>query len=247
MTEDRIYSDDKLGDQPFRFDATVAEVFPDMLRRSIPGYAASLEAIGSLAARYVGAGTNCYDLGCSLGAATLAMRQGIRAAGCRIVSIDNAGGMIERCAAILARDDSTTPGRTPVDLVLGDIRDADIANASMVVMNYTLQFLPVEDREPMLRRIFDGLVPGGLLLLSEKVVDEDPHMESLLVDLHHEHKRRNDYSQLEISRKRAALENVLIPETVAMHRQRLSSAGFAHSAVWLRYFNFVSIVAIKGT
>jgi tRNA (cmo5U34)-methyltransferase len=84
-----------------------------------------------------------------------------------------------------------------------------------------------------------------LLLLSEKVVDEDPHMEELLVDLHHEHKRRNDYSQLEISRKRAALENVLVPETVANHRQRLANAGFAHSAVWLRYFNFVSIVAIK--
>ena len=84
MTEDRIYIDDKLGDEPFRFDATVAEVFPDMLRRSIPGYAASLEAIGSLAARYVVGGTNCYDLGCSLGAATVAMRQGIRVPGCRI-------------------------------------------------------------------------------------------------------------------------------------------------------------------
>ena len=115
----------------------------------------------------------------------------------------------------------------------------------MVVMNYTLQFLPVEDRGPLLRRIVEGLVPGGLLLLSEKVVDEDAHMESLLVDLHHEHKRRNDYSQLEISRKRAALENVLIPETVAAHRRRLADAGFAHTGVWLRYFNFVSIVAIK--
>jgi tRNA (cmo5U34)-methyltransferase len=95
------------------------------------------------------------------------------------------------------------------------------------------------------QRIFDGLLPGGLFLLSEKVVDEDAHMEDLLVDLHHEHKRRNDYSQLEISRKRAALENVLLPESVAVHRARLATGGFAHSAVWLRYFNFVSIVAIK--
>ena len=83
------------------------------------------------------------------------------------------------------------------------------------------------------------------MLLSEKVVDEDPHMEELLIALHHEHKRRNDYSQLEISRKRAALEDVLVPETVGVHRQRLANAGFTHSAVWLRYFNFVSIVAIK--
>ena len=246
MTEDRIYIDDSLGDEPFRFDATVAEVFPDMLRRSIPGYAASLEAIGSLAARYVQAGTNGYDLGCSLGAATLAMRQGIRVPDCRIIAIDSAAAMIERCAEILAKDDAISPGRTPVDLVLGDIRDAELVKASMVVMNYTLQFLPVEDRETMLRRIFEGLVPGGLLLLSEKVVDEDPHMESLLVDLHHEHKRRNDYSQLEISRKRAALENVLIPESVAAHRRRLARTGFAHTGIWLRYFNFVSIVAIKA-
>jgi tRNA (cmo5U34)-methyltransferase len=112
-------------------------------------------------------------------------------------------------------------------------------------MNYTLQFITIDARESILKRIFEGLLPGGLLLLSEKVVDEDPRMEELLVDLHHEHKRRNAYSELEISRKRTALENVLIPETVAAHKLRLANAGFAHAAVWLRFFNFVSVVAIK--
>jgi tRNA (cmo5U34)-methyltransferase len=97
----------------------------------------------------------------------------------------------------------------------------------------------------MMRRIYDGLNDGGILVLSEKVVDDDEHMERLLVDLHHEHKRRNHYSALEVARKRAALENVLIPETVAAHRARLERAGFARSAVWLRYFNFVSIIAIR--
>ena len=97
----------------------------------------------------------------------------------------------------------------------------------------------------MLQTICDGLNPGGLLLFSEKVVDEDPHMEALLVELHHEHKRRNAYSELEISRKRAALENVLVPETVDQHCDRLLHAGFTSAAVWLRYFNFVSIIAIR--
>jgi len=132
-----------------------------------------------------------------------------------------------------------------VDIQLGDIRETRIANASMIVMNYTLQFLDRDDRDATIARIYEGLVPGGLLLLSEKVIDENPHMNRLLIDLHEEHKRRNDYSELEISRKRAALENVLVPETVSAHRERLSGAGFAHSGVWLRYFNFVSIVAIK--
>ena len=245
MTRDRIYASGADGDEPFRFNAAVADVFPDMLRRSIPGYAASLEAIGSLAARYVTAGSNCYDLGCSLGAATLAMRQGIRAAGCRIVAIDNSPAMIERCQAIVAADQDAGDSGTPVVVQLGDIREAPIDNASMVVMNYTLQFVAIAERDRLLARICNGLLPGGLLLLSEKVVDDDPHMEQLLVDLHHEHKRRNDYSELEIARKRAALEDVLVPESVAAHRDRLAAAGFAHSAVWLRYFNFVSIVAIK--
>jgi len=238
MNEDKLYIDEKLGDEPFCFDDSVARVFPDMLKRSIPGYAASIEAIGSLAARYVRDDTNCYDLGCSLGAATLAMRQGIRANGCKVIAVDNSEAMIDRCQAIVGDDDG-------IDLLLADIRDVAIENASMVVMNYTLQFLDVAARDELVQRIADGMVDGGLFVLSEKVVDDNSHMEELLVELHHEHKRRNDYSDLEISRKRAALENVLTPESVARHRQRLSDAGFSHSAVWLRYFNFVSIVAIK--
>ncbi len=243
MSKDEIYAHKDDGDRPFRFNAEVADVFPDMLRRSIPGYAASIEAISSLAARYVSADSSCYDLGCSLGAATLAMRAGISVPGCQIIAVDNSSAMVERCRDIVASESGQN--QTSVEVRQADIRDTVIDNASMVVMNYTLQFLDVVGRDEILQRIFDGMLPGGLFLLSEKVVDEDPYMEELLVDLHHEHKRRNDYSQLEISRKRAALENVLLPESVAVHRARLAAAGFAHSAVWLRYFNFVSIVAIK--
>ena len=244
MSEDTIYKSDR-GSEPFRFDDRVARVFPDMLRRSIPGYAASIEAIGSLAARYVRAGSNCYDLGCSLGAAALAMRQGIDAPGCRIVAVDSSPAMIERCKKVIAADSSAPDLMTDVDCVLGDIRDIEIANASMVVLNYTLQFIDSVDRDALLRSICRGMNPGGLLVLSEKVVDENPQMEALLVELHHEHKRRNNYSALEISRKRAALENVLVPETVAAHKTRLQTAGVSHSAVWLRYFNFVSIIALR--
>lgn len=245
MGEDRIFAEEKLGDEPFRFDESVARVFPDMLRRSIPGYAATLEAIGSLASRFVTPGSRCYDLGCSLGAATLALRHGIRAPDCRIVAVDNAPAMIRRCETLIRTDSEAHPGRAPVDLLLADLEDAEIRNASLVILNYTLQFVPPARRDAVIRRIADGLRPGGVLFLSEKVVDEDPTMEALLVDLYHEHKRRNDYSALEIARKRAALENVLVPEAVAAHRQRLAEAGFANSAVWLRYFNFVSIIAIK--
>ena len=244
MGEDRIYQADD-GDAPFRFDERVARVFPDMLRRSIPGYAASIEAIGSLAARCVRPGTNCYDLGCSLGAASLAMRQGIREPGCRIVAVDTSSAMIARCREIMAEDDRLYGRETEVDVVEDDIRNVDFVNASMVVLNYTLQFIDPPDRDALLTRIHAGMNEGGILVLSEKVIDARPQVEQLLTDLHHEHKRRMNYSALEIARKRAALENVLIPETVAAHYDRLDKAGFASATVWLRYFNFVSIIAIR--
>jgi tRNA (cmo5U34)-methyltransferase len=241
MSTDEIYASDQTRSGPFEFDESVASVFPDMLKRSIPGYAASIQAIGTLAARYVVAGSRCYDLGCSLGAATLAMRRNITEPDCRIVAVDLAPAMIEKFRVAL----KTESDGAEVSIVEGDIRQVAISNASMVVMNYTLQFLPAEERGSMLQTIYDGMLPGGVLVISEKVTDEDPKVEQLLVELHHEFKRRNAYSDLEISRKRAALENVLIPETEADHKSRLSRAGFNHIGIWLRYFNFISIVAIK--
>jgi len=241
MSKDQIYVQQEAAAGSFEFNAGVAEVFPDMLRRSIPGYDASINAIGQLATGYVRPGTHCYDLGCSLGAAALAMRRNISAPGCKIIGIDSAPAMVERCRAVLAEDDSVTECIVLED----DVRRVEIGNASMVVMNYTLQFLPISERLLMIRRIYSGMNEGGVFVLSEKVADDDPEVERLLVELHHEFKKANAYSDLEISRKRSALENVLIPETTDVHLQRLEDAGFSHSGVWLRHFNFVSIVAIR--
>jgi tRNA (cmo5U34)-methyltransferase len=149
--------------------------------------------------------------------------------------------MTERCRALLNRDNSAIQ----CDVVEADVRIIPIENSSMVVMNYTLQFLPVGERLAMIRRIYEGMNDGGVFVLSEKVADDDPAVESLLVDLHHDFKKTNAYSELEISRKRTALENVLIPETTQTHLNRLTDAGFSHCGVWLKHFNFASIVAIR--
>lgn len=243
MSRDEIYASSDADPRPFEFNESVARVFPDMLRRSIPGYGASIEAIGWLAARYARPNTRCYDLGCSLGAAAEAMRDNVSQPGVSILAVDNAPAMVERCRQQLAAEPEQ--GRPPVTVVAADVREVEISNASMVVMNYTLQFLPLSEREAMMQKISQGMNEGGLFVLSEKVVDGDDSVEALVVDLHHEYKRRNAYSDLEISRKRAALENVLIPESIETHRQRLNKAGFRHVGVLLRYFNFVSLVAIR--
>lgn len=241
MSDDRLFASEDASDGPFEFNEAVAAVFPDMLKRSIPGYVASIHTIGSLARRYVRPDTCCFDLGCSLGAATLAMRHNIAEPGCNIQAIDNSTAMIDRCRKIIADDD----GLVPVNVIAGDVREADIQNASMVVMNFTLHFLPIIDRDAMVRKICQGMNDNGVFVLSEKIEDSDRKIEDLLVDLHHEQKKHNAYSESEIDRKRAAIESVLIPESLDTHRARLSGVGFRHVGVWLRHFNFVSLVAFK--
>jgi tRNA (cmo5U34)-methyltransferase len=223
----------------FDFDERVAGVFDDMIRRSVPGYAAILSAIGLLAERFAQPDSALYDLGCSLGAATLAMRARVNRPGVRIVAVDNSAPMLERCRANVENTDGI-----PVQIVHADIRAVPIERASVVVLNFALQFLPPEERLPLLTRIRAGLLPGGALILSEKLAFVDPRQQALHVEMHHAFKQAQGYSALEISQKRTALENVLIPETLEQHKQRLCQAGFASGEVWFQYFNFASFIAL---
>ena len=225
----------------FTFDDKVAAVFPDMLQRSVPGYGLLIANIGILAGRYAQAGSRCYDLNCSLGAATLAMRRRITAAGCRIVAVDNSEAMIARARELLAADASPLP----VELLCTDIREVAIRDASVVILNLTLQFIPPTDRLALLERIHDGLRPGGILVLSEKIAFADAAQQELLDALHLEFKRAQGYSELELSQKRTALEKVMVPETRDVHVSRLHQAGFATVEPWFQCFNFASLVAIK--
>lgn len=239
--EDTLYASKLASIADFAFDANVAHVFPDMISRSVPGYASIITSIGLLARKHVQAYSHCYDLGCSLGAATLAMRQNIQQRGCRIIAIDNAPAMVNGCRNNINTD--TSP--TPVDIHCADIDDTPIENASMVVLNFTLQFIDPTLRAALIERIYAGLRPTGILVLSEKLAFDDPRIQQLQIDMHHSFKRANGYSELEVSQKRNALENVLIPETLNTHKGRLYKAGFTHCELWFQCFNFASLVAIK--
>lgn len=241
MAQDNLYAIQKNVVAPFEFDEAVVAVFPDMIERSVPGYTLLLPLIGQIASRYAQPHSRCYDFGCSLGAVTLALRQQIQREGCRITAVDNSPAMIKSCGEIIGR---SGPG-LPVDLVEADICQVPVHNASVVVLNFTFQFVPPAQRDELIQRIYDGLRPGGALILSEKVVFAPAELDALLVTLHHDFKRANGYSDLEISQKRTALENVLIAETVPQHQLRLRQAGFTTAVVWFQAFNFVSLLAIK--
>ncbi len=235
---DHIYASprDRVGD--FVFDENVARVFPDMINRSVPGYATLINMIGVLAGRYAQPASRCYDLGCSLGAAALAMAGHIDLPDCRVIGIDSSPAMVEAGRKHIAM--LKTPA--PLELRCGDLQETEIARASVVVLNLTLQFIEPARRGALLGRIFDALLPGGVLILSEKIAFESATETQCLTDLHHAFKKANGYSELEIAQKRSALEKVLIPETLTVHRERLSSAGFATCTLWFQCFNFVSLV-----
>lgn len=241
MSKDTIFSApiEKLGD--FTFDESVAEVFPDMIQRSVPGYSNIITAIGMLAQRFVTEGSNVYDLGCSRGAGILSIRRNVQTHNIQIIGVDNSQPMVERCRTHLNAYHSDVP----VEILCDDIRNIEIQNASMVVLNFTLQFLPRADRLALLRKIYNGLNPNGILVISEKFTFENEAMNELLIELHHTFKRANGYSELEVSQKRTALENVMLTDSIETHKARLKEAGFEQVELWFQCFNFGSMVAVK--
>jgi tRNA (cmo5U34)-methyltransferase len=239
--KDTLFSNQITEPGDFVFDKHVVSVFPDMINRSIPGYALIIPMIGLLARRYAQQDSRIYDLGCSLGAATLAMRQAIEVRGVEIIAVDNSEEMIDGLKDILAQQG----GGINVQAVVEDIRSLAIRDASVVVLNFTLQFINPVDRLRLMRSIVGGLRPGGILILSEKLCFEDALEQERQTTWHHDFKRAQGYSELEISRKRDALENILKPETARVHRERLSEAGFSEVYQWFQGFSFVSFVAIR--
>ncbi len=225
----------------FKFDEKVANVFEDMLRRSVPGYAASITAIGLLSKKFFREGTYCYDLGSSLGAAALAMSESLSGRRGKIFAVDNSYAMIARSRDFIGRKKIGMP----IELICADINDIEIKNASVVTLNYTLQFIRPEKREKLLKKIYEGLTPGGVLIVSEKIKHKDKREQELMTELYHDFKEFNGYSRMEISRKREALENVLIPETIEEHKARIKKAGFLNFYQWYKYFTFVSYFAVK--
>jgi tRNA (cmo5U34)-methyltransferase len=237
---DTVYSQQQDNIDGFQFNARVADVFENMIERSVPGYGLLLDMIAVLTEKYAQPGTNCYDLGCSLGASTLRIRQNLPQ-NCTVIGIDNSAAMVERCKQNMERDHS----QATVDIRLENLQETVIENASVVVMNFTLQFVPDEDRAAILKQIVGGLNKGGILILSEKVSFVESQRQNLMTELHHEFKKHQGYSDLEIAQKRTSLENVLISNTQDEHVNRLKEAGFTTAELCVRCLNFVAFIAIK--
>ena len=225
---------------PFSFNAEVAEVFDDMVTRSVPLYRENQQMMVELLSRNLSGEERVYDLGCSTGAALVQIGTALKALNLRLVGLDDSLPMVEK-----ARLKMKAFGLNDAQINHTDITKMNFESCGAVVMNYTLQFLPLQERLPLLKKIYAALRPGGMLILAEKIQADTPEMQELLTDVYYAFKAGNGYSELEISQKREALENVLIPLSPTMQLELLQEAGFQQKEMVLRWATFATFIALK--
>lgn len=239
--KDSIYSHPQNKVDNFQFNQKVVDVFPDMINRSVPSYQNITDGIGKLASLVCPDKPVIYDLGCSLGNISLSIARHTSHKSPKIIGIDNSDAMLERCRQHVR----TFNFGKFISLQQADLSNVNMQKCDMAVINFTLQFIQPDARQSVLNKIFAALTNNACLVISEKINESDQVLNNLLVDLHHDFKKENGYSDLEISQKRSALENVMKLDTVATHKQRLHKAGFNKVMLWYQHFNFVSLIAIK--
>lgn len=241
MNKDEVFKKpiDKIDD--FNFGENVAQVFDDMLSRSVPFYDEMQRMMTEIAKDFAIEGTNVYDLGCSTGTTLLNLNK-VLSDNIKFVGIDYSKDMIDKCEAnFKAANVSREYQLMEVDLNKGII----LENPSVVVMCLTLQFVRPLYRETIISEIFKQLNPGGCLILIEKVLGEDSLFNRLFIKYYYDFKKRNHYNDMEISQKREALENVLVPYKLNENLELLAVSGFRYREVFFKWYNFTGIVAIK--
>lgn len=239
MQQDQLFQTPAEGD--FQFDRKTAAVFDDMIARSVPMYQEIQRMTGEIAADFAKPGTNLFDLGCSTGTALLEL-DGLIDPHVRFVGVDNSPDMLEKARQKLA----ACPSQRAFELVAADLHQTHVVeNASVVVMNLTLQFIRPLYRERVVRNIIDGLHDQGCLILVEKLTLGDSLFNRLFIRYYYNLKKRQGYSESEIAHKREALENVLIPYRPEENRELLAAAGFRHVEEFFRWYNFSGVLAVK--
>jgi tRNA (cmo5U34)-methyltransferase len=238
--EDTLYTSGTIAED-FTFNDRVADVFDDMLSRSVPHYRTVVDGMAQLLAAHLENGATVCDLGCSTGTTLLELARRLPNRPLHYVGIDNAPAMLTK-----ARRKSAMFNKSEMlHFIEADITSCPLPQAEAIICNYTLQFLRPLTRQPFIQRIYEALPAGGVFFLGEKTIAHASRLNRDFIDIYHAFKKQQGYSELEIAAKREALENVLIPFSLEENIGLLRKAGFAEIEVFFRWFNFTAIVALK--
>lgn len=241
MAEDKVFADKVNRVDDFAFTDKVAAVFDNMLDRSVPFYSEIQRMAVELAKCFYQPGTAVYDLGCSTGTTLSRMADALNDDQARFIGFDTSKPMLDK-----AQEKISAAGIShQCQLLEEDITHARFETASVFCMLFTLQFVRPLHRDQLIRRIYSSLKDGGCLILAEKVLGNETTMNRVFIELYYDFKRRNNYSELEITQKREALENVLIPYRVDEDITLLKRNGFEFVEIFFKWYNFCGFVAVK--
>jgi len=240
MTRDILFQEGHSSGK-FEFDERVAEVFDDMLDRSVPFYEQVIQMTAQILGCTLQDGDTIYDLGCSTGSTLLELVRSLDPQKYSFIGVDNSSPMLDKAV----RKAEKFAMQNNIQFLEVEITRIELAAAGAVILNYTLQFIDPAVRLEFLKKIHGCLRRAVVLILSEKVLFENERLNQVYLESYHQYKKERGYSELEIAKKREALENVLIPLTIQKNRDLLQEAGFRTVEIFFQWFNFVSIVAIK--
>jgi tRNA (cmo5U34)-methyltransferase len=225
------------------FSFTTIRDFDAHIAREIRGYETLFSIASGLADTVIATGTNVYDLGCSTGRFLVSLAKRIadetdtfRRRYVQFIGIEPNDNFADR-----HRDapDSVTFIRKRVT------PSTQFENASLISAIFTLQFIPIHERQPVVRNIYEGLNPGGVFLLAEKVYSSDPEIDRLINNSHLDFKREiTDAAQ--ILENDVRLRSIMRPLTLQENVSLLGNAGFNRCECFWRVNNFVALIAIKG-
>ncbi len=233
---DKIF--EKSIKKQFEFDEDVASVFDDMLNRSVPYYKQTQELTIEFALNYLNKDDVVYDLGCSTASTLIELGKHSKY-DLKLVGIDNSSAMLARASK------KCKAFGIDIELRNDDLLNTSYENAKLIISNYTLQFIRPLQREKLIQKIYNSLNKDGFFIFSEKVISSNKTLNKQCIDIYYDFKKQQGYSEYEISQKREALENVLIPYTEEENKKMILDAGFSHCETIFKWVNFATFIAIK--
>jgi len=233
---DKVFS--KAIKKQFEFDDLVATVFDDMASRSIPFYKENIELITTFLSSFLNEGAKVADLGCSTASTLIALSKKCNFP-LKLLGVDSAKSMIE-----IAKSKAKAYG-VKIEFLQEDILLSSFTKCDAVIANYTLQFIRPPKRAVLVKKIYDSLNENGVFIFSEKILYNENRLDKIMIDYYLDFKKRNGYSEFEISQKREALENVLIPYSEKENYEMVLEAGFNRVETVFKWANFATFVAFK--
>lgn len=239
--KDHLYRHPHKEIQPFRFGEETAEVFEDMILRSVPEYQEVLQTTCMICSRLLSNDQTVCDLGCSTGTTLLRLQQILPHLNLKLIGFDYSSAMLQKAF------EKAQQARVTLEFYLADICQIELPQASAFFLHYTLQFIPLSQRLPLLQKIYQQLTPQGFLILSEKICFKNSQLGQLFNERYIDFKRQQGYSDLEISQKQKALEHVLQPLSFQENLDLLSKAGFQHIEPLAQKLQFLSLLCFRSS